>query len=183
MFINRNINAKKYIGNRKEIVREAARGDKHHLKNSADRKAQISPLGRTKCLADLCFVFCRFSKVVFIYHLEQPHAQKSLLLFLIVFGINLTPFFDEKKNGAAVHAIIFFGSLITCTSRPVFKKKNRMKNTTLFGNGKCELIVNVGTTMATCWRPCRHEERHACTSSLRALRRVVGLAPRKPDPL
>ena len=34
----------KTIGNRKEIVREVARGDKPYLRKSTDRKAQISPL-------------------------------------------------------------------------------------------------------------------------------------------
>ena len=46
-------------------------GNKHHLKKSADRKAQI---------------ICRFSRVVFIPR-AQSHAQ-SLFLFPIVFGIN-----------------------------------------------------------------------------------------------
>ena len=31
-----------FQGNRKEIVREVARGDEHYLRKSADRKAQIS---------------------------------------------------------------------------------------------------------------------------------------------
>ena len=39
------------------------------------------------------------------YHLEQPHAQ-SLFLFPIFFGINLIPFYDGKKGGAAVRSII-----------------------------------------------------------------------------
>ena len=61
-------------------------GNKHHLRKSADRKAQV----RKALFAhrtDLCFSICRFSQVVFIPQ-AQPHAQ-SLFLFPIVFGINL----------------------------------------------------------------------------------------------
>ena len=47
-------------------------GDKHHLRKSADRKAQI--------------------RKAFVPFIE---------LFPIVFGINLIHFFDEKKDGAA----------------------------------------------------------------------------------
>ena len=56
--------------------------DKHHLRKSADRKAQIRkaffPLTGLIC----SFSICRFSEVVFIPR-AQPHAQ-SLFLFPIV---------------------------------------------------------------------------------------------------
>ena len=58
-------------------------GDKHHLRKSADGKAQIR-----KAFVPLCFSICWFSQVVFIPR-AQPHAQ-SLSPFPIVFGINLT---------------------------------------------------------------------------------------------
>ena len=85
--------------------------DKHHLRKSADRKAQIRP-ERNERLPDLCFSICRFSQVVFIPQ-AQPHAQ-SLFLFPIVFGINLIHFFDEKKDGAAGNSTVFFVASIPC---------------------------------------------------------------------
>ena len=85
----------KTIGNRKEIVREVALGDKPYLRKSTDRKAQISPLNWTNA-----FLICALRSVDFsakVYHPEPPHAQ-SLFLFPIVFGINLVHFFDGKNN-------------------------------------------------------------------------------------
>ena len=40
----------KNIGKREESVREVVRGDKHLMRKSADRKAQISPLSWTNAL-------------------------------------------------------------------------------------------------------------------------------------
>ena len=88
-------------------------GDKHHLRKSADRKAQISrrPVSGTNAFfPDLCFSICRFSQVVFIPR-AQPHAQ-SLFLFPIVFGINLIHFFDEKKDGANGNSIVCLAASI-----------------------------------------------------------------------
>ena len=72
-------------------MREVVRGDKHNLRKSANRNAQISVI-HSAHYTDLCFAICRFSQVVFC-HLEQLHAQ-SPFLFPIVFSINLIPFFD-----------------------------------------------------------------------------------------
>ena len=60
----------KTIGNRKEIVREVARGNKPYLRKSTDRKAQVSPLNER--LPDVCFAICRFSQVRFIYCYHYP---------------------------------------------------------------------------------------------------------------
>ena len=38
------INTKNELEIEKDVVRDVARGEKHYLKKSADRKAQISPL-------------------------------------------------------------------------------------------------------------------------------------------
>ena len=70
-------------------MREAALGDKHHLRKSADRKAQIR-----KAFVPLTGLICAFRsadflEVVFIPR-AQPHAQ-SLFLFPIDFGINFNP--------------------------------------------------------------------------------------------
>ena len=51
----------KTIGNRKEIVREVARGDKPYLRKSTDRKAQISPLNWTNA-----FLICALRSVDFL---------------------------------------------------------------------------------------------------------------------
>ena len=72
-------------------MREVVRGDKHNLRKSANRNAQISVIHSAHC-TDLCFAILQiFSGCV--CHLEQLHAQ-SPFLFPIVFSINLIPFFD-----------------------------------------------------------------------------------------
>ena len=74
-------------------------GNKHHLRKSADRKAQISSVSGTNAFLICAFRSADFLKVVFIPQ-AQPHAQ-SLFLFPIVFGINLIhffDFFDEKEE-------------------------------------------------------------------------------------
>ena len=86
--------------------------DKHHLRKSADRKAQIRKAFVSLKRTNLCFSICRFSEVVFILR-APPHAQ-SLFLFPIVFGINLIHFFDEKKDGAAGNSVVSFGASIPC---------------------------------------------------------------------
>ena len=112
-------------------------GDKHHLRKSADRKAQISPVSETN-LPDLCFSICRFSQVVFIPQV-QPHAQ-SPFLFPIVFGINFIHFFDEKKGGAAGSFVLLLRSPVTPFDSENFTKNaNCFAECIIFGNGKCEL--------------------------------------------
>ena len=44
----------------KEIVREVARGDKHNLKKSADRKHKSARRSQSAKRTDLCFAICRF---------------------------------------------------------------------------------------------------------------------------
>ena len=87
-------------------------GDKHHLRKSSDRNAQISPVSGTNP-----FLICAFRSAGFLRwclsHRAQPHAQ-SLLVFPIVFGINLIHLFDEKKVGAARNSIVCFGASIPC---------------------------------------------------------------------
>ena len=46
-------------------MREVVRGDKHNLRKSANRNAQISVIHSAHC-TDLCFAICRFSQVVFV---------------------------------------------------------------------------------------------------------------------
>ena len=102
-------------------------GNKHHLRKSADRKAQISSVSGTNAFLILCFSICRFSQVVFIPQ-AQPHAQ-SLFLFPIVFGINLIHFFDilTRKNGAAGNFIVCFAASIPCQSRHLTVRLGRMR--------------------------------------------------------
>ena len=83
------------------MVHEVAQGDKGYLRKTGDI-AKHKSAWRLFRSPD-CFVLCDLQ--IFsgsVYHLKQPHAQ-SLFLFPIVFGINLIPFFDGKKDGAAVH--------------------------------------------------------------------------------
>ena len=88
-------------------------GNKHHLRKSADRKAQIR-----MAFVPLTGLICAFRSADFLrwcFNIlrAQPQAQ-SLFLFPIVFGINLIHFFDEKKDGAAENSIVCFGASIPC---------------------------------------------------------------------
>ena len=79
----------------------------------------------------------KFSEVIRAYHLKQPHAH-SLFLFSMVFGINLIPFYNWKKGGAAVCSTLclrFFDDLLRNFERCGTKRKK-------FGNGKCALNTN-----------------------------------------
>ena len=82
-------------------MREVVRGDKHNLRKSANRNAQISTMCGVND-TDLCVAILQiFSGCV--CHLEQLHAQ-SPFLFPIVFSINLIPFFDI----CSVDYLLFF---------------------------------------------------------------------------
>ena len=52
----------------------------------------------------MCFAIISFSQVS-VNHLEPTHAQ-SPFLFPLVFGVNMIPFLDGRKEGEAVHSII-----------------------------------------------------------------------------
>ena len=119
-------------------------GNKHHLRKSADRKAQISSVSgsRNKRLPDLCFSICRFSQVVFIPQ-AQPHAQ-SLFLFPIVFGINLIHFFDffgekEERCSRKFHRLLCCFDPLSITPFDSEKNANHFEKCNVFGSGKCEL--------------------------------------------
>ena len=53
-------------------MREVVRGDKHHLRKSANYNAQIS-VHSAHC-TDLCFAICRLIFSGCVCHLEQLHA-------------------------------------------------------------------------------------------------------------
>ena len=95
------INTKKLLEIEKEIVREVVRGDKHNLRKSANRNAQISVI-HSAHWTDLCFAICRFSQVVFVTSNNFTH--NLLFLIPIVFSINLIPFFDI----CSVDYLLFF---------------------------------------------------------------------------
>ena len=143
------------IGNRKrDCAWGCARGIKYHLRKSADRKAQISPVSGKNAWFVL-FDLQIFSGV-FIPR-AQPHAQSlflfpfffawydwrlpttSLCLFRMVFGIKLIHFFDEKKDGAAGSFVSVLRSPVTPFHRSKTKNANCFEERNVFGNGKCEL--------------------------------------------
>ena len=73
-------------------------GDKHNLRKSADRKAQISLVSRTNA-----FLICAFRSADFLRWCLSPERNLTHNLFFqcpIVFGINLIHFFDEKDGSA-----------------------------------------------------------------------------------
>ena len=64
-------------------MREVVRGDKHNLRKSANRNAQISVIHSAHWI-DLCFAICRFSQVVFVTSNNFTHS--------FLFYCNLSPF-------------------------------------------------------------------------------------------
>ena len=116
-------------------------GDKHHLRKSADQNAHISPVSGSNAFL-ICAFFRSADFLRWCLSLKRnlTHMQ-SLLLFPIVFGINLIHFFDEKKDDAAGNLIVCFSVSIPCHSidRSKTKNANCFEDCNVFGNGKCEL--------------------------------------------
>ena len=65
---------------------EVARDEKHHLRKSTDRKAQIRRSERNERLTHFALQSIDFLAGS-VYDLQQPHAH-SLFLFPIVFGLD-----------------------------------------------------------------------------------------------
>ena len=120
--MHRKYNTKNYWNRKKRLCVRLRSEDKHHLRKSADRKAQIR-----KTFVPLTGLICAFRSADFLRWClsseTQPHAQ-SLFLLPIVFGINyyLIHFFDEKKDGAAGNSIVCFGASIPCHA--IWQKQN-----------------------------------------------------------
>ena len=95
-------------------------GDKHHLRKSADRTAEIR-----KAFVPLTGLICAFRSADFLrwcLSSERNLTHNLFFLFPIVFGINLIHFFDEKKDGAAGNSIVCFGASIPCHA--IWQKPN-----------------------------------------------------------
>ena len=105
------VSAPKTIGNRKKRLCARLRSeDKHHLRKSSNRKAQISPVSGTKA-----FLICAFRSEDFLRWCLSPERNLThnlFFLFPIVFGVNMIHFFDEKKDGSAENSIACFGASI-----------------------------------------------------------------------
>ena len=99
-------------------------GDKHHLRKSADRKAQISPVSGMNA-----FLICAFRSADFLRWCLSPERNLThnlFLLFPIVFGINLTNIFrcDGKKGGATGNSPV---SVIRSPVAPFDRGKRRVR--------------------------------------------------------
>ena len=70
------INTKNYWKEKKEIVREVALGDKHHLRKSSDRKAQIR-----KVFVPLTGLICAFLSEDFLRWCLSPSATSHTISF------------------------------------------------------------------------------------------------------
>ena len=70
----------------KKIVREVTWGYRHYLDNSADRKAQISPMSEMNVLPML-----RFDLQIFLGSVYHSMYAQSPFLFQLGFGISLIP--------------------------------------------------------------------------------------------
>ena len=103
----------KTIGNRKKRLSVRLRSeDKHHLRKSADCKAQISPVSGTNAFLICAFRFADYLRWCLSSECNLTH--NLFVLFPIVFCINLIHFFDEKKDGVAGKSIVCFGASIPC---------------------------------------------------------------------
>ena len=79
-------------------MREVVRGDKHNLRKSANRNAQISVIHSAYC-TDLCFAIFRFSQVVFVtsnnfthnllYYFQYCNRRKFRTQFNFVYFVLL----------------------------------------------------------------------------------------------
>ena len=126
-------------------------GDKHHLRKSADRKAQFSPVSGTNA-----FLICAFRSADFLRWClsppAQPHAQ-SLFLFPIVFGINLIHFFQWEEGRCSRkfdHLFRCFDPLSRHLTEAT-KNANCFEERNVFGNGKCELsAIQEGSPRKRC---------------------------------
>ena len=115
-------------------MREFVRGDKHNLRKSANRNAQISVIHSAHC-TDMCFAICRFSQVVLVTSNNFTH--NLLFLFPIVFGINLIPFFDicsvlaVLSSGLFGYVLLYLGHCAVAT-------------VAVFGFGSWALVFHCG---------------------------------------
>ena len=136
------------IGNRKKRLCVRLRSeDKHHLRKSADRKAQISPVSRTNA-----FLICAFRSADFLrwcLSSERNLTHNLFFLFPIVFGINLIHFFSMRRRTVQPEIRSFVSVLWFPVTQPFDKGEmesvNFTKNGNCFnvlGNGKCELSAN-----------------------------------------
>ena len=98
----------------KKTVREVARGDKHHLRKSADGNANQKGVRSAVWFA--CCNLQIFSGSA--HHLEQSHAQSLfsvsnsfsvVLIWFIFFSVGRT-----IQDGAGIYSIICLWSSITC---------------------------------------------------------------------
>ena len=74
--------------------------DKHHLRKSADRKAQISPVSGTNA-----FLICAFRSADFLRWCLSSERNLTHNLFFLFPIVNLIHFFDEK-DGATGNSIV-----------------------------------------------------------------------------
>ena len=132
-------------------------GDRHHLRKSAGRKAQISSVSGTNA-----FLICAFRSADFLRWCLSPERNLThnlfLILFPIAFGINLIHFFDEKKGGAAGNSIVCFAA-----SNPrhaiwqceVYEECELFRRVQRFWQRKCKCVgkerVNSSPILAQQW--------------------------------
>ena len=116
-------------------------GDKHHLRKSTDRKAQISPVSGTNAFLIYAFRSADFLRRCLSLERNLTHAQ-SLLLFPIVFGIKSIHFFSMRRRTVQPEIRSFVSLLRTPVT--LFDSANFTKNANCFercnvlGHGKCE---------------------------------------------
>ena len=113
----------------KKIVREVVRGDRHHLRKSAARKAKHKSVRRWFKLSGL---ICALRSAYFLRLCLSLRATTRTISFSIsntvVFGVNLNHFFDGKNNlGWGRHFFDFLPWALDHSSRHLTNSELRVR--------------------------------------------------------
>ena len=116
-------------------------GDKHHLRKSADRKAQIR-----KALVPLTGLICAFRSADFLRWCLFPernlthnlffYFQQFLVLIWFIFSMRRRTVQPEIRSFVSV---LQSPRPVTPFDRSKMKNANCFEDCNVFGNGKCEL--------------------------------------------
>ena len=127
----------KTIGNRKKrLCVRLCSGDKHHLRKSADRKAQISPVSGTNA-----FLICAFRSADFLRWCLSPERNLTHNLFFL-FPI---VFFSMRRRTVQPEVRSFF-SVLRSPVTPSGRGKTIAKSANFTKNANCFEECNVLAT-------------------------------------
>ena len=94
-FLHRNINTKNYWKGKKRLCVRLRSADKHRLRKSSDRKAQISPVSRTNV-----FLMCAFRSEDFLRWClsTEPNLTHNLFFYFQLFLVLIWFIFSMRRR-------------------------------------------------------------------------------------